>query len=64
MIGDHHPESGKILLPIGVHVKEVYIKYAKQSENPITKSAFYAIWKKKMTHVVRQKVKMQLHVVK
>ena len=54
--GDHDPENGRVLLPIGICVKDVFLKYSVQYPNGVGKSAFYAIWKEHMKHVSRQKV--------
>ncbi len=56
LVGDHSPETARILLPIGVRIKDIYRKYVSLHENPITKATFYALWKKHMRHVSQPKV--------
>lgn len=53
MIGDHAPDTNRILLPVGMTIKDIFISYEKvyKNEGPIKKSHFYQLWKQHFPHV-------------
>ena len=61
-VGDHHPESARIVLPLGISIKDIYRKYINQyEEDAISLQHFYHLWSCNMKHVSHQKVlRMQI----
>jgi len=55
LIGDHSPERARILMPIGLTVKDVYRRYKMQYKDGLSPGHFYALWKTHMKHVSRQR---------
>lgn len=60
-VSDHSPENSKVLLPLGVSVKEIYEDYTQcyEKELQIELGHFYAIWRKHMSHVGQQEVDLK-----
>ena len=57
LMGDKSPSEERILLPMGITVKEIYKEYRfVHKSDIIEESQFYSLWKKHFTHVSYQKV--------
>ena len=57
LMGDKSPTEERIILPMGVTIKEIFKEYAAvHHSNPIEESQFYYLWKKHFKHVSYQKV--------
>lgn len=58
VMGDHHPESARILLPLGISLADIYKDYchAYPAEDQIGYHRFLEIWKKNHKNVSYQRV--------
>lgn len=58
LLGDHHPEAGRILLPVGVTLKDIYAEYITTypNEDCITYAHFNRLWNESYRHVSYQRV--------
>jgi len=64
VMGDHSPESGRVLLPLGSSIMESFRKYCNthSPHDQVSQSLFYEVWKENMAHVSFQSVsRLQLH---
>ena len=61
IMGDHHPESARILLPVGITVTEIYRRYCQyHRDDVVSLSRFHELWTYSMKHVSYQKVIMHV----
>ena len=47
LICDHNPENGRLYLPLGITVNDIYVQYkGKHPDERVTEHTFYNIWRK------------------
>lgn len=58
IMGDHHPESERILLPVGIGIADIYREYALSypADQCLGYKRFHSLWKETMRNVSQQRV--------